>query len=56
MYCHVEWSDAFSDVAVGDYEDGPCIQGDYGYITIQYQRIVDRDLVLEYTEVRISNE
>lgn len=39
-------------IAIGDFEDGPFKQGDYGYVTLQYQRIEDANSVREYMEVR----
>lgn len=39
-------------IAIGDYEDGPFLQGDYGYVTLQYQRIEDANSIREYMEVR----
>lgn len=38
-------------VAIGDLEDGPFKQGDYGYVTLQYQRIEDASCIREYMEV-----
>lgn len=39
-------------VAIGGFEDGPFKQGDYGYVTLQYQRIEDAGCIREYMEVR----
>lgn len=38
-------------IAIGDFEDGPFKQGDYGYVTLQYQRIEDAVCIREYMEV-----
>lgn len=39
-------------IAIGDLEEGPFKQGDYGYVTLQYQRIEDASCIREYMEVR----
>ena len=43
-------------IAIGDLEDGPFKQGDYGYVTLQYQRIEDATCIREYMEVKYGTE